>query len=324
MDLTMIAAVILAAGAAGGLAYALLYPLLNGEVRAEKRQKALVETKGARRAERSSGLSRRDQVAQSLRDLERREKSRHKVTLEGRIVQAGLKWSKRKFLLVSVAAGLVLGLLVTVLTGSPLMGAFGFFAGAFGLPRWLLRFLKARRIAKYLEELPNAMDIIVRGIKSGLPLNDCIRMIASEAQEPVRSEFRAIVEQQSLGLSIADAISKLYERVPVPESNFFAIVISIQAKAGGNLSESLGNLSRVLRERKKMKGKIQAMSQEAKASAAIIACLPPTVAVLTYLSSPKYIELLWITNPGKVALVLCAVWMSIGVAVMRKMINFDM
>lgn len=324
MDLTMLAAMILSAGAAGGLAYALLYPLLSGEARAEKRQKALAETRGPRRADRASTVSRRDQVAQSLKDLERREQSRHKVTLEGRIVQAGLKWSKRKFLAVSAALGLVLGMLVLTVTANPMLAAASFFVGAFGLPRWLLGFLKARRIRKYLEELPNAMDVIVRGIKSGLPLNDCIRMIASEAQEPVRSEFRAIIEQQSLGLSIADAVGKLYERVPVPESNFFAIVIAIQAKAGGNLSESLGNLSRVLRERKKMKGKIQAMSQEAKASAGIIASLPPVVAILTYLSSPKYIELLWTTNPGKVALVVCAVWMTVGVLVMRKMIHFDM
>ena len=205
----------------------------------------------------------------------------------------------------------------------PLVAAVAFFAGALGIPRWLLGFLKSRRIAKYLEELPNAMDVIVRGIKSGLPLNDCIRMIAAEAQEPVRSEFRAIIEQQALGISIADAVGKLYERVPVPESNFFAIVIAIQSKAGGNLSETLGNLSRVLRERKKMKAKVQAMSQEAKASAGIIACLPILVAILTYLSSPHYIELLWTTDVGKIALVICAGWMAIGTFIMRKMINFQ-
>ena len=167
------------------------------------------------------------------------------------------------------------------------------------------------------------MDVIVRGIKSGLPLNDCLRIVANEAQEPVRSEFRYMIEQQALGISISEAVLKLYERVPVPESNFFAIVIGIQAKSGGNLSETLGNLSRVLRERKKMKGKVQSMSQEAKASAGIIAALPFTVALLTYLSSPRYIELLWITSVGKVALVICAIWMTFGILVMRKMINFD-
>ncbi len=111
----------------------------------------------------------------------------------------------------------------------------------------------------------------MRGIKAGLPLLDCMKMITIEAPEPLKSEFRAIVETQAIGIPLGEACGKLYENMPVPEANFFGIVISIQQKAGGNLSEALGNLSRVLRDRKKMKGKIQAMSQEAKASAGIIA-----------------------------------------------------
>ena len=124
-------------------------------------------------------------------------------------------------------------------------------------------------------------------------------------------------------MPIGEACGKLYERIPVPEANFFGIVISIQQKAGGNLSEALGNLSKVLRERKKMKAKIQAMSMEAKASASIIACLPLAVMILVYLTSPQYIELLWTHPTGRIMLACCAIWMSIGVLVMRKMINFD-
>lgn len=323
MDLSMVAVAVLSAAAAGGVAYALIYPLLSGESRVEKRQKAFVEAPIARRVERVSGVNKRDQVAQSLKDLDKREKNRNKITLETRIAQAGLTWSKSKFFIISAGMGVTLGSLLFFITGAPLVGAIGLFAGGLGLPRWVLGFLKKRRISKYLEELPNAMDVIVRGIKSGLPLNDCIRMIAYEAAEPVRSEFKAIVDQQSLGISIADAVGKLYERVPVAESNFFAIVISIQSKAGGNLSETLGNLSRVLRERKKMKAKVQAMSQEAKASAGIIAALPFLVAIMTYFSSPQYIELLWTTETGKIALVLAGFWMTIGCLVMRKMINFQ-
>jgi tight adherence protein B len=171
--------------------------------------------------------------------------------------------------------------------------------------------------------LPNALDVVVRGIRSGLPLNDCIRMIASEAQEPLRSEFRTVVESQTLGLSLGEGLTKLYERVPVPETNFVAIVIGIQQQSGGNLSEAIGNLSKVLRERKKMRDKVNAMSMEAKASAAIIAALPFVVGSLTYLSSPQYIELLWKTQAGQFALMVSAVWMCIGVFVMKKMINFD-
>jgi tight adherence protein B len=197
------------------------------------------------------------------------------------------------------------------------------FVSGFGLPRWVLSYLKKRRIKRFTDELPNAMDVIVRGIRSGLPLADCMRIIANEAQEPLRTEFRTIIEAQSLGVTIGDAVAKLYERVPVAEANFFGIVIGIQQKSGGNLSEALSNLSKVLRDRRKMRGKIAAMSMEAKASAGIIACLPFVVAILTYLSSPSYIELLWITNAGKIALVCSAMWMSIGIGIMKKMISFD-
>jgi tight adherence protein B len=197
------------------------------------------------------------------------------------------------------------------------------FAGAFGAPRWLLKFLKKRREAKFLKGFPDAVDIIVRGIKAGLPLLDSIRVITNDSPEPICSEFRAIIETQSFGLPLGEACAKLYERIPVAEANFFGIVISIQQKAGGNLSEALGNLSRVLRDRKKMKQKIQAMSMEAKASASIIACLPLAVMSLVYLTSPHYIELLWTEQLGRVMIGCCAAWMLIGVLVMRKMINFD-
>lgn len=325
IDLTMLAAAALAALAAGGVAYVFIYPLLSGGARAEKRQKALVSapTTADRRADRFASVSRRDQVAQSLKDLEQREKTRNKMTIELRIAQAGLTWTKSKFWLFSAALGVGLGFVLFTATGGPIPAAAGLLIGGLGMPRWILGYLKKRRLNKYLAELPNAMDVIVRGIRSGLPLNDCMRMIATEAQEPVRTEFRHMIEQQALGISISDAVTKLYERAPVAESNFFAIVIGIQAKAGGNLAETLGNLSRVLRDRRKMKGKIQAMSMEAKASAGIIASLPFIVATLTYLSSPTYIELLWLTTAGKVGLVAAAIWMTVGVLVMKKMINFD-
>ena len=150
-----------------------------------------------------------------------------------------------------------------------------------------------------------------------------MRIIAIDSPEPVRGEFRSIMETQAIGMPIGDSCAKLYERIPIAEANFFGIVIAIQSKAGGNLSEALGNLSKVLRDRKKMKAKIQAMSMEAKASASIIACLPLAVMLIVYVTSPNYIELLWTTAMGRMMLAGCAVWMLIGVLVMRKMINFD-
>ena len=163
----------------------------------------------------------------------------------------------------------------------------------------------------------------MRGVKAGLPIGDCLRIVATEAQEPVKTEFRYILEQTALGIPLHEAVLKLYERMPVAEANFFCIVVSIQQKAGGNLSETLGNLSKVLRDRKKMKAKIVALSQEAKSSAAIIACLPPAVMIFVYLSTPQYISLLWTTDMGRLMLAGCLFWMFTGVMVMRKMINFD-
>src|SRR6185295_18062951 len=174
-----------------------------------------------------------------------------------------------------------------------------------------------------LNHFPDGVDVIVRGIKSGLPLLDCLKIIAQDAEEPIKSEFKAIVETQTIGMPIGEACAKLYSRMPLPEANFFGIVISIQQRAGGNLSEALGNLSKVLRERKKMKAKIQAMSMEAKASASIIACLPLAVMILVYLTSPQYIELPWTHPTGRTMLACSAIWMSMGVFVMRKMIKFD-
>jgi tight adherence protein B len=197
------------------------------------------------------------------------------------------------------------------------------FAAGFGLPRWILGFLKNRREAKFLLNFPDAVDVIVRGVKAGLPLGDCLKIIALEAQEPVKGEFKTIVETQMIGIPMGEACAKLYERMPLPEANFFGIVINIQQKAGGNLSEALANLSRVLRDRKKMKAKIKAMSMEAKASAVIIGSLPPAVMFLVYVTSPQYIELLWTHPTGRMMMAASAAWMFMGVLVMRKMINFD-
>jgi tight adherence protein B len=323
MTMSMLAAIVLAALAAGGVAYVFLYPLLSGEKKAEKRQRALVGAVPTRRDRAAGPVNRRDQVAQSLKEFEEREKTRNKVTLESRIAHAGLKVSKGRFLVLSVVFGLMLGLVALLASDNTWLALAMVFVGALGVPRWYLGFRKKRRINQFLKELPSAMDIIVRGIRSGLPLGDCMRLISTEAQEPVRTEFRLLVEQQTLGISFADAVTKLYDRVPVPEANFFAIVIGIQQKSGGNLAETIGNLSKVLRERKKMKDKIVAMSQEAKASAGIIGSLPFVVGGLVYLTSPDYIILLWTTLTGKMMLAIGLMWMSTGIFVMKKMISFE-
>jgi tight adherence protein B len=313
-------AVGLAAVAAGAVAYVVLTPLLSGENRAAKRRQAVsVVTSPAHRA---VTASRREQVAKSLKEVEAK-RGGTKISLELRIARAGLDWTKQKFRVVSVLMAIVTALVIFVITSHKLATLAALFAGGFGLPLWMLSILRKRRINAFITELPTAIDIITRGVRAGIPVGDCFRIIAREAEEPIRGEFRQVVEAQTLGLSLGDAMVRMYERVPVSDVNFFAIVIGIQGRSGGNLSEALSNLSKVLRERKKMAGKIQAMSMEAKASGGIIAALPFIVAVLTYLSSPDYISLLWTTDTGKMALVASAIWMSIGIFVMKKMISFE-
>ena len=315
----------LVALAIGGVAWVFVYPVLSGERQAERRKASLARSQPvAARTMRVAQKSRRDQIEGTLKELEVRQKKAKRLPLSVKLMQAGLDWSKRRFMMTAGLFGFVVFLVSLFILGAgPLPAlAFGFAAGC-GIPLWLLKILKKRREAKFLNNFPDAVDVIVRGIKAGLPLLDSLKLIATESEEPIRSEIRGIVDTQTFGIPIGEACLRLYERMPVAEANFFGIVVSIQQRAGGNLSETLGNLSRVLRDRKKMKSKIQAMSMEAKASAAIIGSLPPVVMALVYFTSPSYIELLWIEPLGRVMLGCCAVWMSIGVLVMRKMINFD-
>ena len=315
---------VLAMVAIAGLYFVFLDPLLSGERKGQLRQAKIATAPKGRgaAAQLSDAALRRKQLAESLREIESRGKSK-KIPLELKLVQAGLAWNRQKFMMASIGGALLVALAVFVATGNLLLAAPGLAIGGFGLPMWALSFLRKRRIKKFIHEFPNAMDVIVRGIKAGLPLGDCIKIIANEAAEPVRSEFKLVVDAQSVGLSNGEAVERIVERVPVTESNFFSIVINIQAKAGGNLSEALGNLSRVLRERKKMKAKVSAMSMEAKASAAVIGSLPFIVITLVYVTSPRYVELLWLTTTGKITMGCCLVWMSFGVLMMKKMITFD-
>jgi tight adherence protein B len=323
MNMQALSLAFLAATALGGLAWVFIYPLLSGEKKAENRRASVARPEPAARQVEKSQRSRREQVEGSLKELEARRRKESKIPLSTRLTQAGLGWSTQKFMIVSGIVAAVC-FATTMVLGGGLIGAVGLaFAAGFGLPRWVLGFLKKRREKAFLRALPDAVDVIVRGIKAGLPLFESIKVVAADSPEPLKSEFLAIIETQAIGMPLGDACARLFDRMPVPEANFFGIVIAIQQKSGGNLSEALGNLSKVLRDRKKMAEKIQAMSMEAKASAGIIGSLPPIVMLLVYLSTPDYISLLWTHPTGQLMLVGCLVWMSMGILVMKKMINFD-
>jgi tight adherence protein B len=301
----------------------------------EKKAASRVSRVGSAEADRSNVKAARDRVQEmskrrksvqdNLKDLEKRQQENHKrkLSLKSRLTQAGFSITPAKFYMFSASFGFFL-MLIAFLAGAPtlMVLAVPVIAGL-GLPRWILSFLIKRRQNNFLTEFPNALDVIVRSIKSGLPLNDAIRLIANEGRDPVKTEFRRVVESQQLGLSVPDACARMTNYMPLQEVSFFAIVIAIQSQAGGNLSEAIGNLSKVLRDRKKMKAKVSALSMEAKASACIIGALPFIVATLVYLSSPQYMMILFTDPRGHLIMGLSAFWMSIGIFVMKKMVSFD-
>jgi tight adherence protein B len=326
MSQTMIivAAALCAMLAIGGGAFVLLGS--NGD-RASKRISAVAagRVRLGKSAESVSdnNAQRRKNVQDTLKELERKqEQSKVRVTLPQMIQQAG--WTMRLsmfYTVCGVVCAVVAALFVTMGYSIWIALAAGFAAGI-GVPRWVLGFAISRRTKAFVREFANSIDIIVRGVKSGLPLNECLKVIANECADPVAPEFRQLVESQKVGVTLEEGLLKLYERMPVAEVNFFQIVLSIQAKTGGNLSEALGNLSSVLRDRKRLHGKIQALSSEAKASALIIGSLPVIVMLLVYLTTPSYIMVLFTERLGNLMLLGCVIWMSIGIMVMRGMINF--
>jgi len=328
--IVQVAVALLAVLSVGGVLVSVLYPRLAGGSKGEKRLKTIAESKRQAAVDRISAEEgrRRRSVEDTLKELEETQKAKArsstKPTLTVRMRQAGLGWSKNTYYLVcfTAAIGTFTFMLFVVGFGLIPSGGFGLSGGVL-LPHFFVNFKRKRRLLAFTNEFPNAVDVIVRGVKAGLPLIDCLRVISTEAQEPVRTEFREIVEDQTLGMPLSEAVERLPERIPLSEASFFAIVIAIQARSGGSLSEALSNLSKVLRDRKKMAGKIRAMSAEAKSSAGIIGSLPVVVAILVYLTSPDYIALLFTETTGNIVLGISAFWMFMGIMVMRKMINFD-
>jgi tight adherence protein B len=297
-----------------------------GRERSQKRLAAVAKPSAQLRGKASddSNALKRKNVQQLLKQIESKAtEQKQKVTMRRRLDQAG--WadvSTTVFWIISGALGLIAGLLCFVTGQQWFVCLPAAFAAAFGLPRWVLAFRKSRREKKFTGEFANAIDVIVRSVRSGLPTNEALRIVARESPDPVGSEFNKLVEGLKVGVTLEQGCKRMYESMPTPEVSFFGIVMTIQQKSGGNLSEALSNLAGVLRDRKRLQGKIKAMSSEAKASAMIIGSLPIAVMGIVYLTTPAYIKLLFTERMGNLLLAICAVWMSCGIFVMRKMINF--
>lgn len=327
-----IALMVMVALAVGGLALAVIYPMLSTST-TEKRVSAITSGKKeertsfrARFQEDSKDTRRRqiqDSLNKQLQDEERQRKKKKRMTLRTLISQAGLEMSVRAFWGISVVSGIILLGAPFFLGVHPIVAGLMGFVGFLGLPRWFLGFLRSRRQNRFLNDFADAIDVMVRGLKAGLPVSEAMKIIATESGPPVGPEFLDVVDGQKIGITLDQGIDRMFERMPLSEVNFLGIVMAIQAKTGGNLSEALGNLSKVLRERKKMKAKIRSVSQEAKSSAAIIGSLPFIITGAMLILNPNYLNPMFETTLGNMLIVGSGMWMSLGVLVMRKMINFQ-
>jgi tight adherence protein B len=265
--------------------------------------------------------ARRKQILTQLQEADRAQR-KARMTMAAKLKQAGLGMSLRTFVIVSVVLGLVAGLL-PLLFGANILLCLGLgVVFGLGLPRWMVGMLGKRRMKKFGSLFPDAVDVIVRGIKSGLPVHDCFKIIARESPAPLGPEFQRLVDSLAVGQTLSQALDKMYERMPTPELKFFAIVMAIQQKTGGNLAEALSNLTTVLRARKMMGEKIKALSSEATASAGIIGSLPPAVMILVTLTTPAYMMLMFTDPRGQFMLLVAGFMMGFGVFVMKKMIAF--
>ena len=320
-----LALAILFALALGGVAFA----FTGGDEKAQKRVAAVAKPPGQARGRAATpaqeAAQKRKNVAAMLKDVEKnRAAKKEKPTMRRRLEQAGFpKATPRSFWMICGTVAALAASAAIVTHQKPVVILLAVFVVGLGLPRWVLGFLTARRKKKFTQHFATAIDVIVRSVKSGLPTNEALRIVAREVPDPCGAEFNRLVESLKVGVTLDQGVKKMFESMPTPEVSFFGIVMTIQQKSGGNLSEALGNLSAVLRDRKRLVGKIKAMSSEAKASAGIIGSLPPAVAFIVYLTTPEYIMMLFTERMGNLMLVGCAIWMTLGIMVMRKMINFQ-
>jgi tight adherence protein B len=243
--------------------------------------------------------------------------------LRKRLQQTGRTWTLGQYASASLGIIAVVSLAL-LLRGMPLFLAIfvGLFAGI-GLPHYIVGKLILRRVAKFNARFPDALELMVRGLRSGLPITETMGVVADELPGPISEEFRAVTDKMKIGRTMEAALQESADRLGTAELQFFVITLAIQRETGGNLAETLANLADVLRKRAQMKLKIRAMSSESKASAWIVGSLPFIVFVLVWWISPDYMSHFFTDQRLIVAGCGGVVWMGIGVFIMAKMVNFE-
>ncbi len=247
----------------------------------------------------------------------------NRALLAKRLAMTGKDWTVGKYGLVSAGIAVVIAGLLW-LKGAPLLLALfvGLLIGL-GLPHMAVGYFINRRVAQFTAKFPDAIELLVRGLRSGLPISETIGVVGNEVPGPVGEEFRAVSDKMKIGRTMDAALQETADRLGTPEFQFFVITIAIQRETGGNLAETLANLADVLRKRGQMKLKIKAMSSESKASAYIIGSLPFVVFALIWFISGDYMQRFFVDQRLIVAGLGGMVWMSIGAFIMAKMINFE-
>jgi tight adherence protein B len=247
----------------------------------------------------------------------------NQAQLQKRIAMTGKTWTPAQYLMASIGLFAVVTLLAWLKLGSLLLGlALGAVVGV-GLPHFIVGYLINKRVNLFNKRFPDAIELLVRGLRSGLPISETIGVVGSEVPGPVGFEFRNVSDKIKIGRTMDAALQDTADRLGTPEFQFFCITIQIQRETGGNLAETLSNLAGVLRSRAQMKLKIKAMSSESKASAYIIGALPFIVFGLIYTINDHYMQQFF-TNPKLIATGLGAMcWMGLGAFVMSRMISFE-
>lgn len=315
---------VLAVPIAGAVYYFLLSPAARGKRKMREKMKAISEKeRKLKEAESREVTLRRDEDRTALDRLARRVLPKPEV-LRTRLEATGKKITIGKYLLVSIIVGVGAGAGYWLFTDFPPAAApfIGIAAGAF-LPHKYVNRLITKRQDAFVAGLAEGLDLIVRGVKSGLPVAETIAVVGDEMEGPISEECKRVTEDMRVGMTLEQALWSAAERVKAPEFKFFVVVLTVQRETGGNLSETLDNLSEMVRSRKQMKLKVKAMSSEARASQYILGGLPFAIAGLLLLISPQYIMTLWTTEAGNTILWIGGSMLAMGWWVMGRMVNFE-
>lgn len=266
----------------------------------------------------------RADIARKLKDAgKQEEKKKDRLTVRDLMQQAGIEAPVSRFWIGSAIFAVVTWALLTLLTSwTQLPIGFTTFAAFFGMPRYFLKWKAKRRQKQFLLEMPDALDACVRLLQAGMPMTEAIAMASREYTGPLKEEMLRIYDNQRVGVPLGEAAQMTAKRIPLPEVHMFATALQIQSETGSSLSEVLTNLSTVIRARFRLRRKVQALSSEAKSSAAIIGALPPLVALSLYIVNPIYMDPLFSSSKGHFLIGGCLLWMLAGVMIMKQMINF--